>query len=672
MIISKVIVPIILAALIRQNMTNRIEASNGLVTVHDPTCEITINGEEEIVIDGKIPGLKFGIVNYSCRDGIGTIISKMSCNNCGLFCASNEMIDGCQSVALPMALGILIGTIVSGIIFWAFKSKISSGFLAILDCYNVKRQINKDNRHKKRVDKLNRLTGMTNDYSFIDEYHMTDKGRCKVMANREGLSMHLLVMSLLCIAGTAYCHDKTLFMHSTGKVCEDNRCTDSDMINFNLVSGNVLLLEDDQGKKIELTVAHTYYRHRYTYMYETSDYEGTTTHDYRCKAIGGMCWNGKCKPDSKFELWGNDTSQLIRYGCNVDTLGCDTWCVNQVSCTWYKFKITPKLPYYNVYEYQSKIWEVVLDINKDGFKTRNIINANNPMLNIQNIGKPNGSYPMLINSFLTEEYVTPKTVMEMGGQVYKVDACRTNFPMLDRIGDLQIDRNGKMTFPIDRITCTTSSCIAYCTMVDSPVRRLSVWKNEHMAIDYKAVVRNSIIETRVETRSSLNFMLQLNGFKQLDFSAAHCTFEVVSTFACNACNEKPFVILQPTKITHKGLLEVVSNCSMNTNILPCTGEPIMLSMQELPGYCEIHLIRTNQTIPIRFDYIYLGSVESMHSHLTFSTADEFSSLITSESFIYGIVTSATSIFGVGILATFILRLVYIIEVNKTVKEINNT
>lgn len=654
----------------KEAYSNKIEVGGGLIKVNHSNCTVTVNGEKKDIVDGVVPGLQFGIVSYVCDGDIGTVISKLACHKCGLFCAANEMIDGCQNVLLPLLIGLLLGFISGSVVIALFWSLIMRAFVALLEWFNEKRQIRSDRSHKVKVDKLNRLTNSNNPYNFTNDYHLNTAGYMRVLNLRRLMVAGVTAAILLTNGQECEAHDKTLFMHSTGRICEDMKCTDSDMINFNLVTGNVLLLEDDSGKKIELSISQTYYRHRYTYTYDTSDYDIDVKSEYRCKAPGGYCWEGKCNPDSKFQLFGNDDHQVKRYGCNVDTIGCDTWCYNQISCTWFVAKLNPIGHLYSVYEYQSRIWEVVVDVVRDGYRTRNIINANNPILNIDNIGRSNGSFPMLVNSFLSEDYLPSRFGLEMGDSLHIVDACRVNFPMLDRIGDLQIDKHGNMTFPIDRLDCSSSSCKAYCKLMDSPIRRFNNWKVNSIPKKIYKVVNSNIVETREQTQSSINFMIQLNGFRQLDYSPANCVFEIVSKFACNACNEKPFVIFQPSRIVHKGMLEVVSNCTLEMNYIPCTGEPIRIRLQEMPTSCEITVIRTNQSIRVDFEYVYLGGVDSMRSHVIYSTVDELTSMITSESFIYGLLSSASTIFGVGIVASLILRIVYIVEANRAVRDIN--
>lgn len=647
-----------------------VTSNNGIIDVGMSKCTVYVNGVEQTISNGTVNGLQFGIVNYVCNDKVGYFISKLSCHNCGLFCHANELIEGCQAFAVPLIVGLVIGIIMSLTIFFVLRNLLGDLMLKVLFRVNTCRQMAQDKKHKKQMDSLNDMTGERKPYKFKDSYQLNEIGRVRVANNRSKLSMPLLTLTIIGLMTVSHASDKTLFMHSSGRICEDSICTDSEMINMYLQTGQAIVLEDDMGQKVEFRAKSTYYRYRYSYAYDTSDYDIIVDSTWRCKGLGGYCWNGNCNADSKFPLFKNQ-SGITRYGCHVDTLGCNTYCAHQTSCTWYSAKVLPKGRKYPVYKFQSRIWEVIIEILRNGYKTNNVINANNPILNLDNIGRPNGSIPILINSFLAEDYGFPEYMLLIDELMYQVDACMVDQPMMDRIGDIQIDKSGEMAYPIDRLQCSSSSCRTSCNVMESPLSRLVKNKNGMIGSKHTEVVKGYIHETKYQLDSSLNVMLQLNGFKQLDYSPAYCKFEVLDTFACKGCNVKPYVLLQAVNIKHDGLMSITDNCTIETKVVPCSNEPVHLSMNEMPDNCVIHISRTNQTLGVNFKYVLLGNVHKMRSHMSYSSAEEVGSLLSSESFITGLISSATSIFSLGIVFTLLLKLFYIYEMSRMTEKVDH-
>lgn len=60
-------------------------------------------------IGNIVPGLWFGLIHYLCDNDKGTLVSKLDCKPCSMFCTYNELIPDCASYALPLTLSLIGG-----------------------------------------------------------------------------------------------------------------------------------------------------------------------------------------------------------------------------------------------------------------------------------------------------------------------------------------------------------------------------------------------------------------------------------------------------------------------------------------------------------------------------------------------------------------------------------
>lgn len=97
--------------------TQSINVNYGEVVINNyNNCLLNSNGVTyNYSIGGVVPGLWFGLIHYDCDNVKGTLVSKLECKPCALFCTYNELIPHCSSLVLPLVLSLLLSIIVTGI-----------------------------------------------------------------------------------------------------------------------------------------------------------------------------------------------------------------------------------------------------------------------------------------------------------------------------------------------------------------------------------------------------------------------------------------------------------------------------------------------------------------------------------------------------------------------------
>lgn len=645
-----------------------VNVDHGVITLDEDNCTVLVNSISQPVIGRTVAGYHFGIIKYDCPSYSGIKVSKMKCSSCGIFCAYNQMIEGCESKMIPLISGVVVGVIMTLLVLLCIKSRAVRAIHSLVDWFYYIKQLRGDVKVEKETDKISKVMNAAVPYKYSNTVTLSHPRRIKIEQRRMDMqykkAMCIGLMTLAATAPRVEACDKTLFVSSTGMICEKNTCDDNTMISLSLQIGNHICLKSNDDSTTEIRITESSYRIRYTYEYDTMSYGLEINDHWQCKLLNSECWNGKCHPDERHSTFKSDNSTLIKHGCLVGTLGCDTWCFAQTSCTWYEARVVPSKKVHKVYKFQSKIWEVSVDVTRRGFTVRQVLNSNNALLNVDDIGIKNKSIPMVINSVLSEEYRTPSYLMVSEGFAYEIDACDKNYPTLGRFGDIQMNTKGEVIFPVDDIDFSVRSCKVYAKVREPQMDRFYNSIENYNPISFRSIDLNRIIEIKQHTMATYNFMLQLDNFKSLTYNPSNCQYEVISTFACDSCDQKPHAVLQPVVVTHMGLIQIISNCSIASQLIPCGPEPVMIVFNDLPQTCEIQFPKLNRTLTINFEYIFKGSLKAIESRMYSNAKEDFSALVNNFDFLTGVVSSITTIAGVSVIATFCLRLFRLYQINK--------
>lgn len=655
-------------------IANAIHMENGIISFDEYNCTVYVNSEEQRMIGKEVENLQFGVIRYMCPSSSGVAVSKLSCHKCGFYCAQNDLVEGCNGSGFPFVVGFLIGLLASAIPIFLMRKVVRSMILKWFHWGMYMCQLRDDKKVEKETARVEKVlnTNMVSNYNEPRKLprHLMDKIENRRTTRHCRKAQALALLALSASAPLSEACDKTLFVSSSGVICQNDRCIDNTMISLSLQVGNHICMKSYDGEKTEIRVVESYYRMRYTHEYDTMDYDLNINSHWECKQLLSDCWNGGCLPNEVHSKYKKTNDSLTRHGCMVGSLGCDTWCISQTSCSWYEAKLIPKDVTMKVMRYQSKIWEVKLEVSRRGYTIKQFLNSNNPLLNVNDIGEKNRTIPMVINSVLTEEYNIPEYLLLHGNKAYDVDASSKNYPMLGRFGDIQKNTKGAVIFPMDDLKVSLRACKVYGELKESQISRFLRTIDNYSPVNYNQIVQDKIVEIRQPIGATYNFMMQLDNFKSLEHSPTNCEYEVVSTFACSECNKKPHVVLHPIKVSHKGILGVSSNCSLDTSVIACGPEPITISFNGLPTICSLSMNSLNTTISISFDYIYKGNLNSMESRLVYGTTEDIKSLATNMSFITGIMSSVTTIASLSVVATILLQAFKLYQLNKTENKIS--
>lgn len=711
-----------------------ITVNGRLETVNNHYCIVNVNGLK-IEGKGKFDGLHYGFIEYNCDNITGVLVSKAECNSCGLYCASNEIILECRQRGTLFLFGFIIGLIPTIVLVIVLRKILYSIGHKIIDnvvyWYDNKRdemELKKANKISKRIDgnirvkasykrpitinpkKLNKLDAKrttNSDYVTIiaedpieivesptsmsekppiapkplvkpkpiniPNKHENSKKVKTPYGAANVLLASLAISGSLCSLPTSHACDNTLYVYSQGKVCDDQRCVEGGIYQLSLQSGSTVCFRDSNGDTMSMRVSDSYYRDRYMLQYYTSDYTLNVNTYSRCKVVNGECWNSSCNKTSKNPhlKYSLDLPYPIGYGCGVDSLGCDTWCWHETSCTWYVWHLKPKGEKYPVYVKIGRIWEVEITMEYGNEIRKHTMNTNNPKVNLDGIGY---KLPIYIAGFSAEDIVSDNGLVIVSKSAYLTKVATKNMPESDIIGDYQISTHeDEFAFNNEIVDCSPSSCKANCVVREPKIKRFMSSLDRTPNLPFRYINNEHIAETTVYTTGSINMMVGNVKFDNLYVTNAKCDIDVITTFSCISCTQKPYAVLQAYNIKSPGLVPFTSNCTFETNYLSCNPEPMKLNQITTNKLCMVSLELLNTTIMINYNFTYYGSLTPSKFIMGRETfQDTIMSIGTSTEFW----TSLTSTFAIGTAGVFITSVIFrvlkIVMLAKSSKEIINT
>lgn len=93
-------------------------------------------------------------------------------------------------------------------------------------------------------------------------------------------------------AGQVYACDKTLFLSSNGKICDNTECHNINMYSMHIQTGSNICFNTAEGEKLEMRIKDGKTVTRYQAIYYACSFKVETQTTYECKQISGNCWNG--------------------------------------------------------------------------------------------------------------------------------------------------------------------------------------------------------------------------------------------------------------------------------------------------------------------------------------------------------------------------------------------
>jgi len=660
-----------------------VKIKNGIIKFEDyNNCSIMLDNENvKLLENGYVPRIHFGLVKYNCDNIVGFKISKLKCNDCGIFCMENQLIEGCESYYFLLLIGILIGCIGTPILYFSLKKILPNIYIIIFIWINKKLQDANDRKHEQQVEKLRKM-GIDAEHNYQDKYFLDFKSktfihqkRNKTRQNSSNVSKNIvraLAVSSYSLNTTVEGCDKTLFLSSTGKICSQLDCQTGEVLNLGLVTGNQICLTNTNGENFQISLKNSYVKHYYGFSYYTSLFKTRVDYISQCKSAG-LCWNGYCYPGAyTSELLEKPNGTIHFYGCDTNTLGCDTWCYHQTSCAWYKWSANTEGELIKVFVKTHDYWEIDLLVTFRNISKVYVLNVNSPFINLNNFGSQYGTVPIFVTSVQNENKPLHRHFLSINNKYYNVPCSEVNMPVLGTLGEYQVDRLGTHIYPISHVKCQVSSCKVYCRLEEPSLSRFVQNIDNYADLEMLASKDEDLIIYKQKVNSVANIMINFDNFNALQYVPAKCHFNVLNTFACKGCDKLPRVILMAKKIIQGGIIPIETNCKTKTKFLPCNPEPFSVELESFAEFCEIYMPLTNQTLGINFTYVYTGKLTNIKvfSADTYSW-DDYGQIFFSQGMIDGIIRSMTIFSSLGIAIQIFFKMLNVYQLKRVDRNINN-
>ncbi|APG79265.1 putative glycoprotein [Hubei odonate virus 8] len=495
------------------------------------------------------------------------------------------------------------------------------------------------------------------------------------MAARFSKANPILLLMLFMLFNSVYSCDNTLYIGQNGKICDKSTCKDMSMYSFPLKLGNTICFQDVKDKTLSIELTSTKVVRRYDFMYYTSDFETGSNAHYRCRHAG-RCSYGHCSPNEKHPIFDNynDKGLLVKYGCDSDVLGCDTWCAYTSSCTWYRLYIRPIGMKYPVYKLTSSGWSVDVRYSYDGTTKVINFNVNNPSKNLDGIDLVHlRDVPFYITSFESETINVDKFAILLNDTMINSLASELNFPQHELVGDIQLNGDD-ITYNMNTVNCKSHGCKVQCSTPTPKIRKLiqsEARKGSYHKMPFKFVGSRSSFQEERTVQGSILMMAGNLDIKNLYVEPAKCEFNVLSSYACSSCNVRPYTVVQASKIRTSGIILFTTNCSFETEYLSCGKSPTILRLKSEAKVCSIFIPTTNQSLLVKYDYVYLGHLSiDTPMYVSGTLSEAVSSIITSTDFINSLSWTVGGFAIFGTFSALILRAVKIYAMERTRRETN--
>lgn len=694
--------------------------TDGAITITDlDNCSFHNNGMEyNGTGPGRMPGLFFGLIEYSCTNTKGILVSKLSCKDCGLYCNYNQMIDGCQSYWIPFLTGSAIVMIL--LLLLCSVPKVRTFFNKIViyiiesvmycwtRCQDKKemRKINQMmarnvrgvepsfnrpiNKHPKFINKINSKRATSgyltielstlkpldvvasapeaNTYDVIGEKREESNVINPTMRKYPSLTALIVGAAVLTtIPPVIDCCDNTLYISSNGKICDSTHCVEHKMYDMPLLTGSITCFKDMEGEMMKIRVDDSYWRSRYNLLYKTSDIQLDVYQTWSCKGAG-ECYMGKCEHNTVNKQLENERNGSIHgYGCYTNGLGCDTWCLHELSCVWYKWAMTSTGSHYPVYQKSTDLWEVVISVDYKGVITKHTVNVNNPRVNLDGIFS---TMPIYVSGFSSAMKHAKNGLVIIDNIALESTVSDINMPQTDIIGDYQISLdNSTHIYNDHEVKCLSTSCSTKCMIPEPKVRRLKRRMDSAIGLEYSYVGGKYIIETKKRVNSLIRVMIGNVDFNNLQVDPAKCDIDISMTYSCIGCETSPYIVFQSTNIVSEGIVPIVSNCTLSTKFVSCSRDPYKIELMTDEKKCLINMPTLNRTVIADFEFSFKGTLDPTTSLYAVETSEQIMKTIaTSPMFIQGIVGTFSTVTLITVSASLLARIIKVWQFNKLASE----
>lgn len=602
---------------------------NGIITTTKSCTIVTPTGT--VVGEGTIPGLHFGLIDYNCGGETGSLLSRIDCKSCGVYCSYNDFFEKCKerNFASKTIIGVLFGILIGIIITKLYKKVIRPKLISLWDAMVIRYYLRQDRIIKNRTSRYGGQKPRYKEirYGSVHARNIIEKSRVNT-AVVVAVAASLIYPVLTC--------DQTLYMTSQGKICNQPNCFDTSVLDFQLKTGSTICFRSTHGTNLTVTFDSIKSKQLYYPIYKTSDYEVKIVQQlHRCK--GTDCWDeADCRLDTQFKTFDRSASQVQGFGCTLNTLN-DGMCFHTTSCLFYHWELVPAGPIGTVYEYVSDTWEIQMTMTHNNVVTKNVFTTNQPTLNMDMGGSrlPIVAYPLAV-----ENVKYSKHILSYNGEMYDVEASALNLPVLGMVGDLQIDIvNNTQTFVDWGVKCSGQSGMTVCWVAPSSLQKISkVTKPRRNLIGYHTYHGTAL--SQMQTKGGL-VAVRLGNFNvdALFVTTADCKYSVKMAYSCIGCSQQPYLVLEAYDIKSYGMIKVESDCGFTENYLSCNTGFIVRYAALGVSNCSIHG-PNNMSLEITFEQEFTGALHYLPmSRISGTFMDEASSMVSSTEFITSMFSS---------------------------------
>lgn len=127
-----------------------------------------------------------------------------------------------------------------------------------------------------------------------------------------------------------------------------------------------------------------------------------------------------------------------------------------------------------------------------------------------------------------------------------------------------------------------------------------------------------VVDTERDIMPTLTIGIGNVNYKNLFVKPAKCRIDLSMTFGCTSCPVKPYALFESLNVESEGIVPFESNCTFSRLYLSCSLSPYILHIEDQNEVCLIDILSFNQTIIVKVDYKFLGSMTPTRTIIAYS------------------------------------------------------
>lgn len=345
---------------------------------------------------------------------------------------------------------------------------------------------------------------------------------------------------------------------------------------------------------------------------------------------------GGCKPTERHPGFTNK-SMVEGFGCDVDGLNYGI-CFHQEACTWHHWWVVVKEPLAKVYKLVETYQELEYEVSYRGIKHNLKLTTLKPSEDlIGNTLFGNTTLPVVLVSEMSSKNEFSSMLLGMDSRLYEVDASDTDYPTSGRVGDIQLDEVGNISFDYSSVSCKGINGFSECSS-SRPALEVLMSKKPPKVTDTLYENNKYIVTVKKISGGQGTILFGNVDLDSIKVKAPSCRLVVQYAYGCRSCNKNPYMIIAADTIKEYGVARIVSNCTLDVDYVSCSRAPQVIVSTDYEEYCSISVPTLNSTLDVAFNYEFTGEL-SLNRPIISSSEDVtslMSSITTNPNFLDGI------------------------------------